>query len=159
LAETLLGKQQFNLPIDRAELDRIQAELKTYGDAPGLSFFPVRDGQAKARERKLPAALASLGKAIERTPTLLAPYFIRADVLLQSGGPAGVQRDRDKINQLLTDAGGFSEGDEARAAELEVRILIETAVPARERQGGAIKRASTEGGGPPAREFGQGHRL
>jgi tetratricopeptide (TPR) repeat protein len=125
LAETLLGKQHFGLPVDRDEIRRIQAELKIYGDAPGSSFFLVRDGQEKARDRNFPGALASLDKAIERTPTLLSPYFIRADVRLQAGDVLGAERDLEKINQLLTDAGGLSEGDEARAAELEIRIMID----------------------------------
>jgi tetratricopeptide (TPR) repeat protein len=125
LAETLLGKQQQKLPVDPTEVQRIQAELKVYGDAPGSSFFLVRDGQAKARDRKYPQALEALGKAIERTPSLLAPYFIRADVLIQMNDVVGAEKDLQLINKLLTDAGGFSEGYEAQASELEVRILIE----------------------------------
>ena len=62
---------------------------------------------------------------MERTPTLLAPYFIRADVRLRAGDIPGAERDWIEINNLLTAAGGFSEGDEAQAQDLEIRILIE----------------------------------
>jgi tetratricopeptide (TPR) repeat protein len=124
-AETLLGKQQFGLPVDSRELQCVISELRRYGDAPGSSFFLIRDAQAKARDHDYKGALAALERAIDRTPTLLPPYFIRAAILLQQGDVAGAERDRDKINQLLETAGGLSEGDEAQAAELEIGILIE----------------------------------
>ena len=37
----------------------------------------------------------------------------------------GAERDLQEIERLLTEAGGFSEGDETRAHELEISILIE----------------------------------
>ena len=39
LAETLIGKSQMGLPVDQQEINRVLAELKIYGDAPGSSFF------------------------------------------------------------------------------------------------------------------------
>jgi tetratricopeptide (TPR) repeat protein len=125
LAETLLGKMQMGLKIDQQELNEILHELSIYGDAPGSSFFLIRDAQRKARSRDYVGALKLLDRAIDRTPTLLSPYFIRADVHLRANDVPGAQRDLNKINQLLADAGGFSEGDEALAQDLEVRIMIE----------------------------------
>jgi tetratricopeptide (TPR) repeat protein len=125
MAETLLGRQSQNLPVDKGEIEKIQRELKIYGDAPGSSFFLVRDGQAKARDRNFPAALQALNKAIERTSNLLPPYFIRADVYLQTGDVRGAERDLSEINKILNAAGGTSDGEEAQAHELEVRILTE----------------------------------
>lgn len=125
LAETLLGKLHSGVRIDRGELDQVLKELQIYGDAPGSSFYLIRDAQQKARARDYSGALKSLERAIDRTPELPAPYFIRADVLISKGDVAGAERDLKEINRLLTDAGGLSEGDEAQAHELEVRILLE----------------------------------
>lgn len=72
-----------------------------------------------------PAALGSINRAVDRTPALLAPYFIRADIHLALNDTPAAERDLKKINELLSDAGGFSEGDEARVQELDIRILIE----------------------------------
>src|ERR1700682_4117669 len=38
-AETLLGKQQAGLSVDKSELARVMGELKRYGDAPGSAFY------------------------------------------------------------------------------------------------------------------------
>ena len=123
--ETLLGLKHASLSVDESELTRLLDELKTYGDAPGSSFYLVREAHRKAREGDLTGALRDLNKAVDRTPTLLAPYFQRADVFLSLGDPDGADKDLTAVNRLLTAAGGFAEGDEAKAAELEVRILIE----------------------------------
>jgi hypothetical protein len=56
---------------------------------------------------------------------LLPPYFIRADINLETGDLRSAERDLETIQKLLNMAGGFSEGEEAQAAELEARILIE----------------------------------
>ncbi|WP_456707515.1 tetratricopeptide repeat protein [Bradyrhizobium sp. USDA 4452] len=125
MTETLLGKAQLGLAVDPDELSRLMAALKTYGDAPGSSFFLVRLAQAFARERKYSDALKAIGRAIDRTSNLLPPYFIRADVLLAMNDPNGAEKDLAKIEQLLEQAGGFSEGDEAQVHDLAVRIMIE----------------------------------
>lgn len=124
-AETLLGKAQAGLPIDHAELDSVFEQLKIYGDAPGSSFYLIREAQLKARHGQRGEASRLINKAIERTPNLLSPYFIRADLRLGAGDPDGADHDLTKINQLLTDAGGFSEGEEAAAQELGIRIMME----------------------------------
>jgi tetratricopeptide (TPR) repeat protein len=125
MVETLLGRQHLGLPVNQAEIGRILGELRIYGDAPGSSFFLVREGQVKARDRQYPAALALLGRAIERTPSLVGPYFIRADIRLKTGDIQGAEQDFETVNRLLTEAGGFSKGDEAQATELEIKLLIE----------------------------------
>jgi tetratricopeptide (TPR) repeat protein len=125
LAETLLGKIQAGLQVDRLELAGIFRDLEIYGDAPGSSFFLIREGQKKAKDRDYPGAMRCLNRAVERTPALLAPYFLRAEVLLRMNDIVGAERDWHEINRLLTEAGGFSEGDEIRAQELEVMILLE----------------------------------
>jgi hypothetical protein len=125
MAETLLGKVQAGLQVDQSELTGVLKDLEVYGDAPGSSFFLIRDAQQKARNRDYAGAMRSLDRAVERTPALLAPYFIRADVFLQMNDIVGAERDLQEINRLLTEAGGFSEGDEGRAQELEILILIE----------------------------------
>lgn len=124
-AETLLGKQSQGLHVDRDELQHILSELKIYGDAPGSSFYLIREAQAKLREGDRKGAKLTIDRAIERTPALPSPYFIRADVYLMSGDPDGAERDLREINRLLSAAGGYSEGDEATATELTIRIMIE----------------------------------
>jgi len=125
MAETLLGKSQAGLQVDQSELNRVLRDLAIYGDAPGSSFFLIRDAQQKAKNRDYRGAMISLNRAVERTPALLAPYFIRAEVLLRMNDIVGAEHDLQEINRLLTEAGGFSEGDEAQAQELEILILIE----------------------------------
>jgi tetratricopeptide (TPR) repeat protein len=77
------------------------------------------------RQRKFPAALETINKAVDRTPSLLSAYFLRADILLELNDIPDAERDLAEINKLLEDKGGFSEGDEARTDELAIRILIE----------------------------------
>jgi tetratricopeptide (TPR) repeat protein len=125
MAETLLGKLQAGLYVDRHELDRVINDLKFYGDAPGLSFFLVRDAQSRLRNGDLPGALESINRAVERTSGLLAPYFMRADIYLARADIPGAERDATKLGELLRLAGGFSEGDEARLQDLQTRIAIE----------------------------------
>lgn len=125
LLETLLGKQQIGLPVDQDEINRLLGELRVYGDAPGSSFYLVRDAQRRARSGDRVGALKSLANAIERTPSLLSPYFIRADVLIAMNDIPGAERDLETISKLLSEAGGFSEGEEAQVHELEVRIANE----------------------------------
>jgi tetratricopeptide (TPR) repeat protein len=126
LVETLLGKISENLPVDKGEFNRLVQELKTYGDAPGSSFFLIREAQQMARSgNDVLGALKLLDRAIERTPALLPPYFIAADIQLTIGDVIGAERRFRKISELLTAAGGFSEGEEAQAQELEVRIMLE----------------------------------
>jgi tetratricopeptide (TPR) repeat protein len=125
LAETLLGKTQFGFPVDRLEVSRLLHELKIYGDAPGSSFFLVREAQRKLREKDYKGALVSIDRAIDRTPTLLAAHFIRADVHLALNDVLAAERDVKHINEMLTQMGGYSGGDEAQLTELEVRILVE----------------------------------
>lgn len=125
LAETLLGKAHAGLPVDREELARVLDQLKIYGDAPGSSFFLIREAQQKLRDRKSEDALQLIERAVDRTPDLLAPYFIRADIHLSSGDIGGAVTDLKEIDRILTNAGGFSEGDEAAAQELKVRIMLE----------------------------------
>jgi hypothetical protein len=50
LAETLLGKMQFGLSVDVREVNRVLGELRIYGDAPGSSFYLIRDAQRRARD-------------------------------------------------------------------------------------------------------------
>jgi Flp pilus assembly protein TadD len=125
MAETLLGKAQMRLPVDPAELSRLMDELKHYGDAPGSSFYLIRNAQALARDKNYAAALDAISRAIDRTENLLPTYFIRADILLQMNDVPGAERDRNKIDEMLQNKGGFSEGDESQLLDLAIRILIE----------------------------------
>jgi tetratricopeptide (TPR) repeat protein len=125
LVETLHGKQGAGLPVDPAELRSLMGELKRYGDAPGSAFYLIRTAQGLARDKKFPAALDTITRAIERTDNILSPYFIRADIRIQMNDISGAERDRDKVDELLQRQGGFSEGDEAQLTELKVRLLIE----------------------------------
>ncbi|MER8819820.1 hypothetical protein NKH70_08320 [Mesorhizobium sp. M0991] len=124
-AETLLGKESAGLSVNATELAEGMSKLSVYGDAPGSSFYLVRIAQGHLRRKDYPKALAAANRAIERTPSLLAPYFQRAEVYLASADPDRVDADLEKIGLLLTDAGGFSEGDETRLSELQVRLMIE----------------------------------
>ncbi|MGE3993932.1 tetratricopeptide repeat protein, partial [Pseudorhodoplanes sp.] len=124
MAETLLGKLSQGLPVDLGELNRIFAALKRYGDAPGSSFYLIREAQRLVRERNLLEARRVIDKAIERTPALLSAHFIKSEICLEQNDVRGAERCASELNRLLTDLGGFSEGDEARLAELQVRIEI-----------------------------------
>jgi hypothetical protein len=125
MAETLLGKLEAGLDVDGTELMAIIDDLKTHGDAPGLSFYLVREAQQLMRQRRYGDALAAINKAVERTSGLLAPYFMRAEIHLAMGSIPGAERDANKIDQLLKATGGFSKEDEARLKEIEIRIYIE----------------------------------
>jgi tetratricopeptide (TPR) repeat protein len=125
MVETLLGKLHFGLTVDPSELSRLMADLKIYGDAPGSSFFLIRDAQRRGREGDLSGALTCATRAIERTPALLAPYFIRAEIHLKRNDIPAAEQDLAKINALLEDISEFSEKDEAHLHELEANILIE----------------------------------
>ena len=85
----------------------------------------IRTAQGLARDKKFPAALDAISRAIERTDNILSPYFLRADIRIQMNDISGAEQDRDKIDELLQRQGGFSEGDEAQLTELKVRLLIE----------------------------------
>jgi tetratricopeptide (TPR) repeat protein len=125
MAEVLLGKAQQGLHVDKKELDRIMGDLERYGDVPGSSFFLVRKAHAELANNNYRAALTTADKAVVRTPGLLNAYFIRAEAKIALRDPDGASGDVTEIQRLLTQAGGFSEGDEARLQELEVRILVE----------------------------------
>ena len=125
MVEVLIGKQQQGLFVDYAELERIKADLKRYGDAPGSSFHLVRKAQTELATHNYRGALATIDRAIERTPALLSAYFIRSDARIALHDLPGADQDVSNIKKLLNDAGGFSEGDETRLEELEVRILVE----------------------------------
>src|SRR5262249_26981072 len=66
LVETLHGKQSAGQPVDPAELAKMMGELKRYGDAPGSAFYLIRTAQGLARDKKFPAALDAISRAIER---------------------------------------------------------------------------------------------
>jgi tetratricopeptide (TPR) repeat protein len=125
LAESLLGRAAVGLRVDIKEIDRVLRELKVYGDVPGSSFYLIRLAQALARQKQFPQALKHIDRAIERTPALLPPYFIRAEICLSMSDVPGAERDLKQINEILERAGGFHEGEEAQVHELEARILIE----------------------------------
>ena len=98
LAEILLGQSASGLRIDYPELERLLNELRIYGDAPGSSFYLIRQAQELFRDKKIPQALRAIAKAIERTPTLLSPYFIRADILMSLNDIPGVEKDLQQID-------------------------------------------------------------
>ena len=125
MAETLIGKEQQGLAIDRKELAAVMRALERYGDAPGSSFYLVRKAQSELANHDYRGALATSNRAVERTPGLINGYFIRADAQIALNNIPGAESDIAEINKLLTRAGGFSAGEEARLQELEIRILIE----------------------------------
>jgi tetratricopeptide (TPR) repeat protein len=125
MAETLIGKDQQGMIIDRGELRRVMIDLERYGDAPGSSFFLVRKAQSQLSNGDFRGALETSDRAVDRTPGLVNAYFIRADARIALNDLVGADRDVTEINKLLDNAGGFSEGDEARVQELEIRVMIE----------------------------------
>lgn len=125
LTETLLGKLHQSLPVDRKELNKLLEELKIYGDAPGSSFFLIRDAQRRLREGDPRGALPIINKAVERTPGLLSPYFIRAEIYLAMNAIPEAEEDTDRIGNMLTEAGGFLENEEVQLQELQIKIMIE----------------------------------
>lgn len=125
MVEVLIGKRQQGLTIGERELARIMGDLERYGDAPGSSFFLMRKAQSEIAGRKYRAALGTINRAVDRTPGLVGAYFVRVDARIALNDLVGADQDIAVIEGLLTNAGGFSEGDEARLHELQVSILIE----------------------------------
>lgn len=125
MAETLLGKSKLGLPVDIGELNRVLDGLRRYGDAPGSSFYLVRMAQQLLKAGDASGAVDASARAIERTPDLLAPYFMRAEALLADSKPREAEKDLQTIKAMLSEAGGAKEGDQVRAIDLEVSILIE----------------------------------
>lgn len=126
MAETLLGKERQGLPVNFEELSVVLDRLKRYGDAPGSSFYLVRLAQQMLKAGDPVGALSAASRAAERTPDLLAPHFIRAEAHLADRKPGEAGKDLARIKELLAVAGGASEGDQSRAVDLEVEILIDT---------------------------------
>lgn len=125
LAETLLGKEKQGLTVDQRELDRVLSALQRYGDAPGSSFYVVRLAQQLIKAGDSNGAIDAATRAVDRTPELLTPYFIRADAYLAARKPGEAAKDLNLIKGLLSEAGGAYEGDLVRAVELEVHILLD----------------------------------
>ena len=125
LLETIIGKQSQGLEVDHEERTELFRELRKYGDAPGSAHYQIRTAQHLVKQKDYPEALKCLAQAIARTDNLLTPYFLRADVYLAMGSVGEAEKDLKRINQLLQEAGGYSEGEEAQLHELEVRVLIE----------------------------------
>ncbi len=125
LLESLLGKAHQNLSVDHEEIGRLFAELKRYGDVPGSSFYQARKAQDLFRQKNKVEALAAAEAAIARTPEFLPVYFLRADIRLSLKDTKGARSDLKAVNQILDRRGGFSEQEEGKTSELEIRILIE----------------------------------
>lgn len=101
----LLGKLSVGLDVDRNELEEVFSALGKYGDPPGSSFFLIREGLQASRQGRNSDALTALGKAIERTPTLVAPHFMRAHILLELHDIPGAESDLREINRILSQGG------------------------------------------------------
>ena len=125
MVEVLIGKRQQGLYVDNNELQHVKRDLERYGDAPGSSFYLVRKAQSELADRNYADGLNAIDLAIQRTPGLLNAHFIRAEIKLALGDLQGADQVVGDIKNLLTKAGGISEGDEARLEELEINILIE----------------------------------
>lgn len=124
LLESLLGKASLGLPVQEVEISRLFDELKKYGDVPGSSFYETRRAQALLKSKLTREALAAADKALQRTPTFLPGRFLRADIRLALSDARGAREDLNEINKILERRGGFSEEDEGRTVELEIKILI-----------------------------------
>ena len=125
LLESLLGKASQDMKVDHEESGRLFAELERYGDVPGSSFYQARRAQDLFRPKKKSEALAAAEAAIKRTPEFLPVYFLRADIRLSLNDTKGARADLKTVNGILDRRGGFSEDDEGRTTELEIKILIE----------------------------------
>lgn len=123
LLESLLGKASQGIPVDQQEIARLFRELERYGDVPGSSFYQARRAQELYRQRLKPQALEAANAAIARTPDFLPCYYLRADIRLSLPDIRGAREDLEKINEILERRGGFSEDDEGRTDELEVKTL------------------------------------
>jgi len=123
--ETLLGKQSVGISIDPTELQTALDQHKIYGDAPGSSFYLIRHAQNLYRGKNIDEAMNVISRAIERTPTLLVPYFIRAEFRIAQRDLIGAEQDIQSLQGLLTDAGGFSQEDEGRVHELQALVAME----------------------------------
>ena len=125
LLEALLGKASLAMPVDQEEIARLFRELERYGDVPGSSFFQARKAQDLFRRKLKAEALEAANAAIARTAEFLPCYFLRAEIRLSLLDKRGAREDLAKINEILERRGGFSEEDEGRTVELDIRILTE----------------------------------
>ena len=114
MAEALLGKRQLGFQVDEDELAEVMQALERYGDAPGSSFYLIRVAQGLYSNRKYTDALKIINQAIERTENHTPAYFLRAEINMSLNYIPQAERDLAKIDQLLTDEGGFSADDEAK---------------------------------------------
>ena len=125
LARTLSGKVSQGLKVDGAELEELMPELKGAGDAPGISFYDIRQAEIWLAKKSFPGALRSVDAAIQKTPGLVAAHCLRAQINIAANALSQAEKDVQEINRLLEQAGGYSPEDEAQLVELQVRILIE----------------------------------
>ncbi len=125
MAEVLLGKSASGDVVEYSEISRVLDDLRDHGDAPGLSFFLVRQAHELMRQGNLREASIAANRAVDKTENLVAPYFIRADIKLKMSDARSAQQDMTKIESILQSSGGFSREDEASLHELKARILSE----------------------------------
>jgi len=125
MAEALLGMRQLGLDVEESELTEVMRALERYGDAPGSSFYLIRVAQGQLSHRKYADALKTINQAIQRTENHTPAYFIRAEINMSLHYIPQAERDLAKIDQLLTEEGGFSAEDEAKKSELDIKIMIE----------------------------------
>lgn len=125
LLECLLGKSQENIAVDHSEINRLLQDLAKYGDVPGSSFYQTRVAHDLFQRNMLPDALRAATKAIERTADFLPCRYLRAEIYLAMSNAQDARKDLNSINSILERRGGFSEIDEGKAVDLEIRILVE----------------------------------
>ncbi len=125
MLEVLLGKQATGLDVSINEIRDVQAALKVHGNEPGLSFFPVREAQKYLNNREYSMAISLANQAIEMTPDLIAPYFIKIEAQTRSGMPLTHAEKTIKDLRGIIESIGTSEGERARLDEAEIQINIE----------------------------------
>jgi len=125
LARVLSGKINEGLLSDTRELDDLMVQLEKHGNEPGISFYDLRQADRFLKQRNIPAALRSVNSAISKTPSLIEARCLRAEINISANAVSEAEKDLQEISRLLEQAGGHSPEDEARLAELQVKVHIE----------------------------------
>lgn len=126
----LIGKASDpkELVLDK-EFEFFMTELKKYGDGDGKSFYSRRQAEFMLLLGEDNKARQWADKAVEQTPRLLLPYFIRAKVQIQRHNFPAAERDLRVINELIRDP----ESEEGQQYVVEVfKIEVELRIGQRE---------------------------
>ncbi|MFN4165175.1 MAG: TIR domain-containing protein [Ferrovibrio sp.] len=125
LLSSLLAKLLRGIAANEDEIRRLTDDLKTYGDAPGYSFYSIREAERLARNPSTRRqALRHAEEAVKKTPHLLSAHLCRANIKLRLNDINGAENDYATIKKMA-EQGGIGDIEEFQITELEISLAIE----------------------------------